>query len=121
MGNLEEHEDYCGSRTEKCEKCGEFIMLKNFETHLQTNCAPKPSWERKSSIVSSTPSYSSYTSSIKPSTITGVVYPQVCYKIQIVISLDSATSIPTPSYDAYSSSRRFSSSTISATSALRRY
>ena len=42
MGNLEEHEDYCGSRTEKCEKCEEFIMLKNFEGHV---CMPP--WEKK--------------------------------------------------------------------------
>ena len=42
MGSLVEHENYCGSRTDKCEKCGEFIMLKNFETHTCT-----PPWERR--------------------------------------------------------------------------
>ena len=42
MGNLAEHEDYCGSRTEKCDKCEEFIMLKNFEGH-----ACQPPWEKK--------------------------------------------------------------------------
>ena len=61
MGQLTEHEDYCGSRTEKCEKwvpssydilthlitpnmtrCEDYIMLKNFETHTCT-----PPWERR--------------------------------------------------------------------------
>ena len=42
-GSLEDHEDYCGSRTEKCEKCGEFIMLKNFEKHIESNECSKPS------------------------------------------------------------------------------
>ena len=37
----------------------------------------------------------------------------------VIIIIDSTPSISTPSYDAYS--RRYSSSTISAASALRRY
>ena len=37
MGSLAEHENYCGSRTEKCEQCGEFIMLKNFDIHINSN------------------------------------------------------------------------------------
>merc|ERR1719445_934203 len=64
MGSLAEHEDYCGSRTEKCEKCGEFIMLKNFETHTcstygssKLKNGPATSWERKPAPA--TPSYSS--------------------------------------------------------------
>ena len=36
-----EHEDYCGSRTEKCEVCGEYIMLKNFDSHNKNDCKPK--------------------------------------------------------------------------------
>ncbi len=31
---LFEHEHACGSRTEKCQDCGEFIMLKNAITHV---------------------------------------------------------------------------------------
>jgi hypothetical protein len=32
-----EHEGYCGCRTEKCGDCGEFIMLKNWELHINSN------------------------------------------------------------------------------------
>lgn len=31
--NLEEHEGYCGSRTEQCPECGDFVMLKDWEKH----------------------------------------------------------------------------------------
>ena len=37
MAELTEHENYCGSRTDKCEQCGEFVMLKNFELHISSN------------------------------------------------------------------------------------
>lgn len=32
-GELVQHEGYCGSRTEKCEECGDFVMLKDWEKH----------------------------------------------------------------------------------------
>ena len=32
---IEEHEDYCGSRTEKCDQCGDFVKLKDWEKHEQ--------------------------------------------------------------------------------------
>ena len=32
--NLINHEDACGSRTENCEFCGNFILIKNFPEHL---------------------------------------------------------------------------------------
>ncbi|KAF4518800.1 hypothetical protein B566_EDAN005423 [Ephemera danica] len=32
-----EHENYCGSRTEKCEECGEFVMLKYQTLHIDSN------------------------------------------------------------------------------------
>eukprot|EP00092_Neocalanus_flemingeri_P014217 GFUD01015337.1.p1 GENE.GFUD01015337.1~~GFUD01015337.1.p1 ORF type:complete len:1160 (-),score=218.81 GFUD01015337.1:340-3819(-) len=76
MGNLTEHENYCGSRTDKCEQCGEFIMLKNFELHINSNHGfiklndepgPKPSWEKKPAVKTSTSNYSSYTSQVKSS------------------------------------------------------
>lgn len=50
---LAEHENYCGSRTERCEDCGEFVMLKYQQLHLDSNHAflkledepgPTPSW-----------------------------------------------------------------------------
>eukprot|EP00824_Muranothrix_gubernata_P014950 TRINITY_DN3095_c0_g1_i1.p1 TRINITY_DN3095_c0_g1~~TRINITY_DN3095_c0_g1_i1.p1 ORF type:complete len:377 (-),score=79.52 TRINITY_DN3095_c0_g1_i1:7-1137(-) len=34
----EQHSEFCGSRTERCEKCGRFIMCKEWECHLATNC-----------------------------------------------------------------------------------
>lgn len=35
--SLEEHEDYCGSRTEKCLDCDKFVMLKYQSLHLESN------------------------------------------------------------------------------------
>ena len=46
---LQEHEDYCGSRTEQCEECGDFVMLRDWEKHqnmrLYHELAKKPSSE----------------------------------------------------------------------------
>ncbi|KAJ9599598.1 hypothetical protein L9F63_009915 [Diploptera punctata] len=49
---LAEHENYCGSRTERCEECGEFVMLKYQQLHQDSNHGflkknepgPTPSW-----------------------------------------------------------------------------
>ena len=30
---IEDHEDYCGSRTEQCPECNDFVMLKDWEKH----------------------------------------------------------------------------------------
>lgn len=44
---LDEHEDYCGSRTEQCPECSDFVMLKEWEKHqsmrLYHELAKKPS------------------------------------------------------------------------------
>jgi hypothetical protein len=32
-----EHENYCGTRTEKCSECGEFVMLKYQTLHVDSN------------------------------------------------------------------------------------
>ncbi|KAJ1526308.1 hypothetical protein ONE63_009459 [Megalurothrips usitatus] len=32
-----EHKNYCGSRTKKCEDCGEYVMLKYEQLHLESN------------------------------------------------------------------------------------
>ena len=37
VGELKEHMEYCGSRTEKCEECKEIIMLRNWEMHIDSN------------------------------------------------------------------------------------
>ena len=58
MGSLVEHENYCGSRTEKCEKCGDFIMLKNFEAHTCLGSM-------------ATPAYSAYVSKFGSSSVAG--------------------------------------------------
>jgi len=77
MGKLTEHENYCGSRTDKCEQCGEFIMLKNFDIHINSNHGfiklkdepgPTPSWEKKPAVKSMS-NYSSYTSQAKSSVV----------------------------------------------------
>jgi len=31
--NLAECEDYCGSRTEKCPECGDYVKLKDWDEH----------------------------------------------------------------------------------------
>ncbi|XP_066261418.1 TRAF-type zinc finger domain-containing protein 1-like isoform X3 [Euwallacea similis] len=57
--DLEEHENYCGSRTDKCLECGELVMFKNKQTHwdsnhgfvkirkdaVATDPAPRPIWD----------------------------------------------------------------------------
>lgn len=35
--DLEEHENYCGSRTDKCLECGELVMFKNKQSHWDSN------------------------------------------------------------------------------------
>jgi hypothetical protein len=30
---IDEHENYCGSRTEQCPECSDFVMLKEWEKH----------------------------------------------------------------------------------------
>lgn len=34
---LEEHEDYCGSRTDKCIECGQLVMFKDKDMHYISN------------------------------------------------------------------------------------
>ena len=36
--DMEQHRKYCGSRSEKCQKCLQFVSLMNMEPHLQSNC-----------------------------------------------------------------------------------
>lgn len=36
-GDLEEHESYCGARTDKCRECGEIVMFKYRQLHEDTN------------------------------------------------------------------------------------
>lgn len=49
---LDNHLDYCGTRTEECVKCGQFIMKKDDLKHEESNCTypiPKPSTDNTSS------------------------------------------------------------------------
>lgn len=55
---LESHLDYCGSRTEQCPKCGQFIMLKDQTKHDDSNCnfpeaqiKPKSNHDQYSNLV----------------------------------------------------------------------
>lgn len=36
--DLPEHEDYCGSKTTLCEKCGTRVMLRSYEAHVAGGC-----------------------------------------------------------------------------------
>jgi hypothetical protein len=37
-GDLEEHQGYCGTRTENCARCGLFIMVKDMAQHEKSRC-----------------------------------------------------------------------------------
>ena len=50
---LVEHEDYCGSRTEPCETCGRYVMVRDAEIHHETNCE-YPAVDQKNEGESST-------------------------------------------------------------------
>jgi len=38
VSELKEHEEYCGSKTFTCEKCGKVVMLKHAQAHEASNC-----------------------------------------------------------------------------------
>jgi len=38
VSELKEHEEYCGSKTFTCEKCGKVVMLKHAQVHEASNC-----------------------------------------------------------------------------------
>ncbi|KAK6191626.1 hypothetical protein SNE40_003268 [Patella caerulea] len=43
--DLPDHESYCGTRTEPCASCDQYIMIKDFTLHLESGCqypTPKP-------------------------------------------------------------------------------
>lgn len=51
---LDEHESFCGARTDRCGECGEFVMFKYRQLHEETNHGflklddepgPRPSWD----------------------------------------------------------------------------
>lgn len=35
--DLDDHENYCGSRTDKCMECGELVMFKDKQAHMSSN------------------------------------------------------------------------------------
>ncbi|XP_074030619.1 uncharacterized protein [Leptinotarsa decemlineata] len=52
--DLEDHENYCETRSDKCLECGELVMFKNKQVHLDSNHefvkltdepGPRPSWD----------------------------------------------------------------------------
>ncbi|CAD8092160.1 unnamed protein product [Paramecium sonneborni] len=42
---LFQHENQCGSRTQKCDICNNYVMIKEYQTHIMT-CIPKPKVEQ---------------------------------------------------------------------------
>jgi len=36
--DMEQHRNFCGSRSEKCTECDQFVSLRNMEAHKQSNC-----------------------------------------------------------------------------------
>lgn len=40
--DLPAHEEYCGSRTEKCAKCQRFVSMRDFDQHTQARCNYPP-------------------------------------------------------------------------------
>lgn len=37
FNEMTKHAEYCGTRTDKCNECGEFVMIKYTELHLDSN------------------------------------------------------------------------------------
>ncbi|XP_017774478.1 PREDICTED: TRAF-type zinc finger domain-containing protein 1-like [Nicrophorus vespilloides] len=61
--DLEEHENYCGTRTDKCNECGEFVMFKYKKIHEDSNHGfiklndepgPRASWDSSTQRTSAT-------------------------------------------------------------------
>lgn len=44
---IQEHIDFCGSRTEKCAKCNQYIQFKDKYKHDSSNCAYPPPQQPK--------------------------------------------------------------------------
>lgn len=61
---LDEHQEYCGTRTEVCETCHRCIMYKDLPQHIGTNCKYPPTAVNASlpgaSVLQRTPSVLSY-------------------------------------------------------------
>ncbi|XP_046473698.1 XIAP-associated factor 1-like [Neodiprion pinetum] len=62
FSDMTAHTDYCGTRTEKCEDCGEYVMFKYTQLHLDSNHkflkledepGPSASWEVTGATASS--------------------------------------------------------------------
>ncbi|CAH0549092.1 unnamed protein product [Brassicogethes aeneus] len=82
--DLDEHENYCGSRTDKCLECGELVMFKYKQVHMDSNHGflklkdepgPRPSWDSTTQRSSSSSGIasgleSSYTPRRRPSPLT---------------------------------------------------
>lgn len=46
--DLEEHENYCGTRTDKCLECGELVMFRDKQSHMDSN---HPHLKRKGKLI----------------------------------------------------------------------
>ncbi|XP_015607783.1 XIAP-associated factor 1 isoform X2 [Cephus cinctus] len=66
--DMDVHSAYCGTRTERCTECGEFVMLKYKQLHLDSNHnfvklddepGPSASWKQKKNVPSSSTNASS--------------------------------------------------------------
>jgi len=136
VGTLGEHEDYCGSRTEKCEVCGEYIMLKNFDSHNKNDCKPKNqvtatsyTSARRSSTVSSIYSSSRWTAGLYGSSSSSTVNepaetPSSYSRPSILSAANNSSSASVSSYSrtsasnsSYASSKTNASSDAAAYSA----
>ena len=39
MVELSDHQEYCGSRTENCERCLQLVKLRDMDRHISSKCA----------------------------------------------------------------------------------
>nr|CAI5844416.1 unnamed protein product [Callosobruchus analis] len=51
--DLEEHENYCGTRTDRCLECGQFVMFKDKQAHIDSNHGLSTRRSRASSVQTS--------------------------------------------------------------------
>ncbi|KAL1502842.1 hypothetical protein ABEB36_007926 [Hypothenemus hampei] len=68
--DLEEHENYCGSRTDKCLDCGELVMFKNKQFHCCRTGSKEGQSSLKSLWDSTTERHTSSNTNVETDTIT---------------------------------------------------
>lgn len=68
-GELDDHQEYCGTRTENCVLCGQFIMVKDMARHEESRCSYggiQPKTNPRTNVLNPTTKVAPAVSSRKP-------------------------------------------------------